>query len=344
VIDAVRRAADHGIFGYVFEYPEYLQSIAWWMQTRHNWTVDPGWILTAQGLGNAIALCLDVWTDPGDAVAIFTPVYHEFAIKIETNGRIVTECPLQRKGATYVLDLADAQNRLTGREKLLIWCSPQNPSGRIWTADELRAVSEFAHRNGMILVCDEIHHDLVYPGNTFVPLDAVAPEGRAWTVYLAGASKTFNIAGQRTGNLIIPDPDLRAAMKQRLRTLDYNASSLALFMIEAAYSSAGAAWVDAQMLHLQGNREIFDAGLNAIPGVWSMPLQATYLAWVDFSGTGMTHEEVSARIRDVAKIAVSPGPGFGTGGETFMRFNLATQRATVEDAVQRMQRAFADLQ
>lgn len=344
VIAAVKAAADHGVFGYGFEDDAYLGAIKWWMQTRHGWSIERDWILTTQGLGNGIALCLDVWTEPGDAAVIFTPVYHEFAVKINKTGRVVTECPLVRRDETYVLDLDDAQSRLTGKEKMLIWCSPQNPSGRVWTADELRAVSAFARKNGLMLISDEIHHDLVYPGNTFVPMAVAAPQDADNTVYLTAASKTFNIAGQRTGNMIIADPELRAAMRKRLSTLDYGPSSLGIKMITAAYSPEGATWVDEQIAHLQSNCEIFNTGINAIPGVWSMPLQSTYLAWVDFSGTGMTHEEVARRIRDNARIAVSQGPTFGTGGEAFMRFNLATQRATVEEAVRRMQDAFSDLQ
>ena len=344
VRDVLRRAADHGIFGYSWEYPAYKDAVCWWMQTRHGWAVDPDWVLTCQGLGNALAMSINLWSEPGDAVAIFTPVYHEFALKIAKTGRVSTELPLVRQGDTYVLDLDDAQARLTGREKVLLWCSPQNPSGRIWTADELRAVSEFAHRNDILLVSDEVHHDLIYPGQSFVPMDIAAPEGRARTIYLTAASKTFNIAGMRTGNMIIPDPDLRAAMQRYQRSLDYSASALGVAMIEAAYSPEGAAWVDAQMAHLHRNRTTFDAAINAIPGLWSMPLQATYLAWVDFSRTGMEFDEFHARIRDTAKIAASPGPDFGAGGESFMRFNLAAPHSVIEDAARRLQSAFADLQ
>ncbi|MCP3969510.1 MAG: putative C-S lyase [Rhodobacteraceae bacterium] len=341
---AVRAAAEHGVFGYSWDYPEYKDAVAWWMQTRHGWQVDPDWVLTSQGLGNAIALSIGAWSEPGDAVAIFPPVYHEFANKIKKTGRVVTECPLVRDGETYALDLDEAQKCLTGREKILIWCSPQNPSGRIWTAQELREVSRFAERNGLLLISDEIHHDLILPGNSFVPTDVAVPEGRARTVYLTAASKTFNIAGLRTGNMIIPDPDLRATMQQCQRQIDYGASSMGVTMIHAAYSPQGAAWADEQITHLDGNRQIFDSGVNAIPGVWSMPLQSTYLAWVDFSGTGMAPEEFQARIRDTAKIAASPGPSFGSGGESFMRFNLAASRSLVVEAVERLQGAFADLQ
>ncbi|WP_170373290.1 MalY/PatB family protein [Ruegeria arenilitoris] len=344
VIKAVRRAADHGVFGYSWQHPAYLQAVQWWMQNRHDWAIDTDWILTSQGLGNAIALSLDVWTEPGDGVVIFAPVYHEFAHKVNKTGRRVVECPLVRAGDTYEIDLDDAQSRLDGSERMLIWCSPQNPSGRVWTSDELRAVATFAERNGLILISDEIHHDLVYPGHKFVPMDVAAPDARPWTVTLTAASKTFNIAGQRTGNMIIPEDTLRAQMRHRLNTLDYDPGALGVAMITAAYTPEGAQWVDAQIDHLRGNRAIFDAAISEIPGLWSMPLQATYLAWVDFSGTGMDHAEFVRRLRDDARIATSSGPGFGTGGETFERFNLATQRARVEDACARLKLAFSDLQ
>ncbi len=344
VIDAIKRAADHGVFGYSWEHQDYLNAVCWWMKHRHSWDVDPDWVLTSQGLGNAIALCLDVWSEPGDGVVIFTPVYHEFAAKVGKNDRQVVECPLALNGDRYELDLEDAQSRLTGREKMILWCSPQNPSGRIWTEDELRAVADFAARNDLLLVSDEIHHDLVYQGNSFCPTAMAAPDALPRLVTLTAASKTFNIAGQRTGNMIIPDPKLRAAMRKRLNKLDYAPGMVAVAMITAAYSPEGAAWVDEQIAHLARNKALFDDGINSIPGVSSMPLQATYLAWVDFSGTGMSHDEVTARIRDTARIAVSPGPGFGTGGDGFQRFNLATQGARVEEAVARMKQAFSDLQ
>lgn len=344
VIDAIRKAADHGVFGYMPIHDDYLNAVQWWMKTRHNWDIETSWILTSQGLGNAIALCLDVWTDPGAKIVTFNPVYHEFRGKAEKAGRTVLACPLKREGSQYVLDLDDAQSRLDGSEQMLIWCSPQNPSGRVWTAQELRAVAQFAVRNDLILVSDEIHHDLVFPGATFVPMHIAAPEVTDRLVLLTAASKTFNIAGQRTGNMIIPDAKLRADMQHRLNALDYKPASMSLQMITAAYSEAGAAWADAQVAHLDENRKLFDAAIADVPGVDSMPLEATYLAWVDFAGTGMSFDEISHRVRKVARIAPSSGPDFGPGGETCLRFNLATQRARVEEACARLKQAFSDLQ
>ena len=344
VTDALRRAADLGVFGYSWQHPDYLAAMAWWMKTRHRWEVDPDWILTSQGLGNAIALCIEAWSKPGEGVVFFTPVYHEFAIKTRRLGRRVVACPLVRDGDIYGLDLDDAQARLDGSERILLWCSPQNPSGRVWSADELRAVADFADRNDLLLVSDEVHHDLVYAGHRHVPTDVAAPGHRARTVTLTAASKTFNIAGQRTGNMIIPDAGLRAAMQRRLAMLDYGPSALGVEMVTAAYSPEGATWVDAQIAHLDGNRKLFDATVNAIPGLSSMPLQATYLGWVDFAGTGMDADEIITRLRRDAGIATSHGPDFGPGGESWQRFNLATQRARIEDACQRLRAAFGDLQ
>lgn len=341
---ALQRSVDHGIFGYLPENDEYLSAIQWWMKNRHGWSIQKDWIVTVQGLGNAIALVIDVCSAPGDHVAIFTPVYHEFRVKIEKAGRIMTECPLVRQGDTYMLDLEDAQSRLTGRENILLWCSPQNPSGRVWTADELREVADFAQRNDLILVSDEVHQDLVYPGNTFVPMHVAAPQISDRLIVATSASKTFNIAGQRTGNMIIPDKHLRMRMQNRLRSLDYKPAGLSLVMIAAAYSQAGAEWADAQVSYLRGNCEVFENAVNSIPGVHALPLQSTYLAWVDFSGTGMSYSEVSERVLKTARIAPSAGPAFGTGGETFLRFNLAAPRARIIEACDRLKDAFSDLQ
>ena len=344
VREAIQEAVDHGVFGYGWQNQAYLDAIQWWMKNRHGWDIETDWILSTQGLGHGIAMALDTWTQKGDAAAIFTPVYHEFANKIRKSGRVVTECPMVLDGDRYVLDLEDAKTRLTGREKMLIWCSPQNPSGRVWTTAELREVAEFAKDNGMLLISDEIHHDLIFQGETFVPMHVASPETAHNTVYVTAASKTFNIAGLRTGNMIIPDDRLREQMRNRLNEIDYQPNTMGIRMITAAYSPEGAAWVDEQMKHLAEMRDLMNDGLAKIPGVRPMSLQATYLAWADFSGTGMSPDEIKSRFRDGAKIAASDGPTFGAGGETFMRINFATQRHIVEEAIRRLHDAFADLQ
>jgi cystathionine beta-lyase len=225
---------------------------------------------------------------------------------------------------------------------MVVLCSPHNPGGRVWSRAELEQVAAFAKRHDLILVSDEIHHDLTF-GVKHTPMALI--EGIANRLIMMTAStKTFNIAGCHSGNVIIDDPDLRARFSKRMQGLGLSPNSFGLHMVTAAYSPQGAEWVDELIHYLDGNRQIFDAGINAIPGVKSMNLDSTYLAWVDFSGTGMTLDEVIARVQKQAKIAANYGPTFGTGGETFLRFNIGTARANVERAVANMQAAFADLQ
>ncbi|AWX92749.1 aminotransferase [Paracoccus mutanolyticus] len=345
VQQAVEAMARHGIYGYPGEHRPYLEAIRWWMQNRHGWTVEPEWILTAHGLVNGTALCVDTFTAPGDAVVLMTPVYHGFARVIRAAGRGITEFPLVVEDGEYRMDWEGWAGLMTGRERMLVLCSPHNPGGRVWSEAELRQVAEFCAAHDLILVSDEIHHDLVLPGSPrHHVLARLVPEAAPRLVTLTAATKTFNIAGAHIGNLIVADPDLRRRLSQRFMALGISPGLFGLNMVAAAYSPEGAAWVDDLVAYLDGNRQVFDRGIAAIPGLRSMPLQATYLAWVDFAGTGMAPAEIERRIAHDARIAASGGASFGTGGESFVRFNLATTRARVEAAVERMSRAFGDLQ
>jgi cystathionine beta-lyase len=232
---------------------------------------------------------------------------------------------------------------MTGSEKMLVLCSPHNPGGRVWSREELEGVAAFAKRHDLILVSDEIHHDLVMPGHKHTPMAMI--EGISdRLVMMTATTKTFNIAGSHVGNVIIEDEKLRARFATRMAALGLSPNSFGLFMATAAYSPEGAAWVDELVAYIEGNRQLFDERVNAIPGLASMRLESTYLAWVDFSGTGMTREEFTRRVEQDACIAANHGPTFGKGGESFLRFNLATPRVRVEEACDRLAKAFGDLQ
>jgi len=344
VQEAVERMAAHGVYGYFGDDRRYLEAIRWWMATRHGWTVAPEWIFTTHGLVNGTALCIDAFTRPGDGVILMTPVYHAFARIIKAAGREVVECPLAQEDGVATLGIPAWEARLTGRERMLILCSPHNPGGRVWTLDELRAVADFCRRHALILVSDEIHHDLVYPGQRHTVMALAAPGIADRLVMLTATTKTFNIAGAHIGNVIIADPALREVFASRMSALGISPNAFGMHMATAAYSPEGAAWVDALMAYLDGNRRLFDHGIARIPGLRSTPLQATYLAWVDFSGTGMALPEIIDRVQTRARIATNHGPSFGTGGAHCLRFNIACPRAQVAEAVQRLADAFADLQ
>lgn len=341
---AVEGMARHGVYGYFGDERDYLTAIRWWMQARHGWDVPAEAIFTTHGLVNGTALCVDAYTAPGDAVMLMTPVYHAFARVIRAAGRTVTECPLTLTEGRYSFDTRDWDAQVTPQTRMLILCSPHNPGGRVWTVEELQAVADFCIRHDLILVSDEIHHDLIYPGQKHTVMPLAAPQVVDRLVMMTATTKTFNIAGSHSGNVIVLNPDLRAKFSARMNALGISANSFGLFMATAAYSPEGAAWVDALMAYMDENRLLFDEGVNAIPGLRSMPLEATYLAWVDFSGTGMSPAEFIDRVQKGARIAANHGATFGLGGETYLRFNLAAPRAQVAEAVARLQAAFADLQ
>tara|TARA_R110002012_G_scaffold49936_4_gene129305 strand:- start:2306 stop:3475 length:1170 start_codon:yes stop_codon:yes gene_type:complete len=340
---ALQNMLDHGVYGYFGDDSKYLGAIQWWMENRHGWKVEQDWIFTTHGLVNGTAMCVDAFTKPGEGVVLFTPVYHAFARVITAAGRKVVECEMVNNQGRYELDFDSYDAQMTGNETLLVFCSPHNPSGRVWTKDELAQVAAFAKRHDLVLVSDEIHHDLVMPGHTHTPMALI--EGVAdRLVMMTATTKTFNIAGCHSGNVIIPDPKLRAVFAERMAAMGLSPNSFGLFMATAAYSPEGAAWVDELVLYLDGNRRLFDEAVNAIPGLKSMALESTYLAWVDFADTGMAQSEFTKRIEQTAAIAANHGPTFGKGGESFMRFNIATPRARVDEACNRLRDAFKDLQ
>jgi cysteine-S-conjugate beta-lyase len=344
VTAALAAEVEHGVFGYFGDDAAYRESIRGWMSRRHGWEVEPEAIATAHGIVNALAIVLRAYTEPGDGVILFTPVYHAFHRILKANDRPILESPLVlREDGRYAMDLPALAEALTGREKLLVLCSPHNPAGRVWSADELRQLADFCSTHDLILVADEIHHDLVLPGSRHVPMPLAAPAALDRLVMLTATTKTFNIAGAMTGNVIIPDPGLRRRFSAAHLATGTSPNRFGAVMATAAYSH-GDAWVDELCRYLAGNAAVFASGIAAIPGLRMMPHDATYLAWVDFSGTGMQPQDFTARVERDARIAPSHGPAFGKGGESYLRFNIATPRARIEEAVRRLQAAFADLQ
>ena len=342
--EKLRGINSHGIYGYYGDHKEYNNSIKWWMKNRHNWEIDTSWIFTTHGLVNGTGLCIDAFTKPGDGIILFTPVYYQFSNLVKAARRKVVECPLKLIENKYHFDFVTYERNLSGNEKMVILCSPHNPGGRVWTKNELQEVVKFAKKHDLVLVSDEIHHDLVYPNKSHTVMPIADPSVCDRLVMMTATTKTFNIAGAHSGNVIIANPNLRQKFSQRIKALGISPNSFGLFMATAAYSPEGAQWLDELLHYIDGNRVIFDKEVNKIPGLSSMPLEGTYLAWVDFSGTGMEEEEFIYRVQEKAKIAVNHGSTFGTGGEKFLRFNLATPRTLVVEATKRLKDAFSDLQ
>ncbi len=343
VNDAVTALADHGIHGYYGGDETCRAAVCGWMQRQHGWEIKPDDIFFAHGLGAAISLCLTAFTKKGDGVIVFSPVYHAFAKYINANDRVLVESPLINDNGRYSMDIPALEASLTGKETMMIFCSPHNPGGRVWSRQELREVADLCARHDIILISDEIHHDLVFPPHKNIAMPLAAPEISNRLIMLVAPSKTFNIAGGMTGCVVISDPELHKKYSNASIAAGVHNNRYGMTMLEAAYNN-GDEYVADLVEYLAENHRIFDEGITKIPGVKSMKLEATYLAWVDFSDTGMPMEEVKSRVEKHAKIAANYGETFGNGGKNFLRFNLGCRREVVIDAVDRLQEAFKDLQ
>lgn len=343
--EAITSLTETGEYGYFTGLDTFQKSICWWYKTRFGWSPNPDHVIATHGIGNAIGLTLQAMTEPGDGIVIFTPVYNEFTAKVQRNGRNIVASPLKIDAdGLFQLDLETLDGQMTGGEKIMLVSSPHNPAGRVWTVDELRAMAAFCEKHDLILVSDEIHMDLTFPGQTQVPTALAAPDALPRLIVLSAASKTFDIAGLRTGYAIIPDETLRTRYASLHRALDIQPNRVGLELTIAAYSPGGAAWVDELQKVISENAQVLSEGLNPLPGISVMPMQSTFLAWIDFTKTGLSAAEIMDRVQNRARIAVSPGHIFGTRGETCIRLNIGTPRSQIKEAVARLKDAFSDLQ
>ncbi len=343
VREALSREVERSTHGYYANNAGWRQAQCDWLGRRHGWQPDPQWLSTTPGIVSALGLILQAYTDPQDEVVVFSPAYHAFRIIIEANDRKIANMPMVEEQGRYRMDFERLARELPSRAKIVFFCSPHNPGGRVWERDEIVALADFCIERDLLLVSDEIHCDLLYDGNRHIPTAVAAPQVMDRLITCVAATKTFNLAGAHVGATIVSNADLKKKLDARI-----NASGLASYNLfgmiatEAALRE-GDAWLDALLPYLQANRDHFAAGIaRAVPGARAMHLEATYLAWVDFSQTGLERAEIMRRITDVARIGVSPGPQFGPGGERFVRFNLATPRYWIDEALSRLADAFAN--
>jgi len=275
---------------------------------------------------------------------VFPPAYHAFRRIILANDRRILDAQLVERDGRYFMDLDALRAKLTRATKVVFFCSPHNPGGTVWSREEIRALAALCAERDLILVSDEIHCDLLLDGARHIPAIIAAPEVADRLITCVAATKTFNLAGAHVGACITSNAALKRKIDARIMAgglSSYN--RFGMIATEAAWRT-GDAWLDALLLYLADNRDLFDARIEAAaPGARSMRLDATYLAWVDFSGTGLPSEEVAARVKARARIFASPGSQFGPGGATSLRFNFATPRPILAQALARLDDAFTDL-
>jgi len=339
VVAAIMDRAAHPVYGYAATPVAFYEAYVNWMRTRYNVVVDPEWLSFSPGIVPAIATAIRAFTVPGDGIAIMPPVYHPFRLLVEANHRKTLEAPLAIRDGRYELDL-DALDAACSRSKMLIFCSPHNPVGRVWTSLELAAVAEIAKRRNVIVFSDEIHADLVYAPNRLVSLLGFDRELDDRLVVAWAPSKTFNIAGLQASYIAIPGKELRASFAAESHATGIGSPNcLAGAAAIAAYNEGGP-WLDELLVYLQGNYDYLKAELGKrAPALKVYPCEGTYLAWIDFRTAGLS-ADVGPGILEKARLWLDAGSRFGTGGAGFARLNFGCPRAVVAKAVDRLAQAF----
>ncbi|EPR37505.1 aminotransferase class I and II [Desulfovibrio sp. X2] len=344
VVEALCARAAHGVYGYTAMLPQFFAATASWMRRRHGWEVEPEWIRYAPGVVAGLSMCIQALTEPGDKVLFQSPVYPPIFLSIERNGRVPVNNRLaireDGKGRHYEMDFDDLEKKLASGVKLAVLCSPHNPAGRVWRNDELSRFVELCLRHGATPVSDEIHHDLVFAPHRHTVLAALSPEAADACVVCCAPSKTFNIAGLQTSNVIIKNPEIRTRfMRAQAANAVFDPNPFGVEALKAAYTE-GEPWLDALLAYLTANLDHLRSRLAAeLPGVTLFPAEAMHLAWIDCSGLGLSDQELEKKLLHEARLVLNMGPRFGPGGEGFVRLNFACPRATLDAGIDRFVRA-----
>ncbi|WP_213974638.1 MalY/PatB family protein [Tepidanaerobacter acetatoxydans] len=341
VVDALVERAKQGIYGYTSRPESYFESVARWMKKRHNWDAKTEWMIYTPGVVPALSFIINAFTYPGDKVLVQQPVYYPFFRVIEDNGRRIVNNPLIYKDGRYTMDFDDLEEKVKDRRiKLMFLCSPHNPVGRVWTKDELIRLGRICIDNNILVVSDEIHHDILYPGVKHIPFASISEEFALSSITCTAPSKTFNLAGLQTSTIIIPNTtyyDIYRNFIKRLQLLRNNA--FGLVALEAAYTH-GEEWLDQLLEYLDGNLRTFTEGIERdVPQIKVVKPEGTYLVWLDCRELGFDAHQLNDFIIDKAKLAFESGYWFGHGGEGFQRANIACPRTYVNEAVKRLKSA-----
>lgn len=337
IIDALQKRVAHGIFGYTRVPDAYYDAVTSWFSRRHGWDIDREWIIYTSGVVPAVSAVIKALTVPGDKVIVQTPVYNCFFSSIRNNGCEIVSNPLRRTADTYEMDF-DALERCAAdpRAKVMLLCNPHNPAGRVWTPDELTRLGNICLRNGVTVVADEIHCELVYQGFKYTPFASLSDAFLHRSVTCVSPSKAFNIAGLQIANIVAFDNDLRSRIDKAINineVCDVNPFGVAATI--AAYNE-GEEWLNQLVDYLHGNYEAMaEFCRRELPKFPITRLEGTYLVWMDCSSLGMPSDALEHALLDDARLWLNAGTMYGAEGEGYMRWNIACPRSVMLDGLNR---------
>lgn len=340
VVDAIKKEAEGKVYGYNWHVvPRYLNAVTGWMERRHQWKVDPNWIVFSPGIVPAINMLIQTFSNVGEKIIIQPPVYYPFSRGIISNGRQLLPNQLLYKNQKYSIDFQDfeekAKDPLT---KIFILCSPHNPVGRVWNREELKKLGEICLENDVLIIADEIHHDLILPGNKHTLFSTISKEFEKNSIICTAPSKTFNLAGLQVSNIIIPDGKMRESFNHTIVNKNgiFLANSFGIVAMIAAYNE-GEEWLEQVIEYINLNFKFLKTFVeNKLLNVNFIEPEGTYLAWLDFNSTALNDEELKEKILKEAKVALDDGPLFGAGGKGFQRINVACPKSILEESIERI--------
>ena len=338
IIQAVQERVAHGIFGYTKVPEAYYQAVTDWFAQKHGWQIQANWIIYTSGVVPAISAIIKAMTQPGDKVVVQTPAYNCFFSSIRNNGCELAANRLRYENTTYSIDFEDLEAKAADpKAKILILCNPHNPAGRVWTREELLRIGQICLKHNVFVLADEIHCELTYPGHDYTPFASLSEEFLVHSVTCNSPSKAFNIAGMQIANIVAADPDIRQRIDKAINineVCDVNPFGVEALM--AAYRQGGE-WLEALKEYLFGNylfaKDFFAKHLPSYP---VLPLEGTYLLWVDIRTTRLRSDILAKKLLEEAKLMVSPGTIYGPGGEDFIRLNLACPRQRLQEGLERL--------
>ncbi|CAM2863456.1 MalY/PatB family protein [Paenibacillus sediminis] len=339
IINALKERVEHGIYGYSFPNDHYYDALKWWMKKRHGWEIQSEWVTLMPGVVPALNFIIRAFTKEGDKVIIQQPVYHPFTNTVVQNNRIVANNALKNENGIYEMDFEDLEQKAKDPDtKLLILCNPHNPVGKVWSAEELQRLGQICNDNDVIVVSDEIHSDLVLPGNQHTTYALLGESFANHSIICTAPSKTFNLAGLQASNIIIPNPEIKAKLDEELKKSSIHGVNLfGLTATIAAYSPEGEEWLEQLLTYLDANADFINKFVKKhMPKVKYHKPQATYMAWLDFREVEESFDKLERSVKEEAKVLLNGGTMFGRSGEGFMRLNFACPQSILEEALERI--------
>ena len=340
IVSRMRQLCDFGVYGYTMVTDSYFDAVRNWFSSRFDWEVERKWLVTTPGVVFALSAAVKAFTEPGEGVLIQRPVYYPFTEVVENNGRVVVNSSLRYDKGSYAIDYEDLEAKLARDDvKLMLICSPHNPVGRVWTRDELSKVCRLCLKYNVKMVSDEIHADFVFANREHVPLASLSEQVRENCVVCTAPSKSFNLAGLQISNIFIPNRDMRHAFRRELeKTGLFGVNMVGLCACQAAYESGGE-WLDQLKEYLEGNIQFLKSFVNEhMPRIKVVDTEGTYLVWMDLQELNLVDQKEF--IVNKARLWLDTGSMFGEEGRGFERINVACPRAVLEEALNRLKRAY----